>query len=179
MIYIFRLSRLTGVNALFTIGREIKFNKLIYRGVQIDNYKPNETDSYDFEYELPVPLYADCDFLNENNIVMNNGNLTTDAAPKSFIPITGADGTTLQMEEWCLVNEPTVWAANKQVRIRIREVEVDGGVIDSPLDALFGTTLQQQSTTNYAHAGVNLVFEFIENNSHLVLDGSTAFADST
>ena len=178
MIYIFRLSRLTGVNALFTIGREINFDKLIFRGSSIDNYDPSETTSYDFEQGVPVPLYADCDFLDLNQVILNNGNLTTDDEPKSFIPLGASDGVSTLMEDLCLINKPTVWEAGKQVRIRIREIEVSGAVIDSPLAAAFGTVLKQESTTNYAHAGINLIFEFTETNAHNHLLADVAIADS-
>ena len=119
MIYIFRLSRLTGTNALFTIGREIHFDKLIYRGFSVDNYNQAATTSYDWEKELPVPIYADCSFLNENNIILNNGNLTTDDESKCFIPLGAADGSLQIMEDMCLSSKPEVWAADKTVRIRI------------------------------------------------------------
>ena len=179
MIYIFRLSRLTGTNALFTIGREIHFDKLIYRGYSVDNYNPANTASYHFDKEFPVPIYADCSFLNENNIILNNGNLTTDDESQCFIPLGAVEGTTQILEDMCLSSKPEVWEADKQVRIRIREIEVDGGVIDSPLSAIFGDTLQEESTTNYAHAGINLIFEFTETMAHNHLIGTVAIADST
>lgn len=179
MIYIFRLSRLTGVDATFTLGREIVFDKLIYRGCSVDNFEVANSDQTDFDDGNSVAMYIECDFIDENSLIFNNGNLTTNGTPAHLIPVTGVDGTSIHPEELTLISQPTVFEASKQIRIKLKECTPAGVAVNTEVDAAFGAAVTTDGGSTHVHQGINIFFEFQETRAHNHKLGATVFADST
>ena len=182
MIYIFRLSRLTGTEATFTIGREITFTKLIYRGFVAENVDITSFAKGDFAEGIALPVYAECDFLTDANLILNNGNLTTEDGPQNMIPLSGLDGWSSSLEgQLTLISHPTptTWAAGKTVTIALFESDNAGTLSALPVAAAFGAALITEGGSNFVHVGINLYFEFVTDQRFDNTSTGATIADAT
>ena len=186
MIYIFRMSRHTTCSYTFTIGTEIAFNKCTFLGCEIENSDgalATGAANMDSEVNLDSTnqLYAQMDCFDENNIILNAKFNNTVPAINSLIPLGAittqeAVGPTTKRymdgKGLVLIRHPTVWAADKQVAITLREISRTGAVTTTPLGAAFGTATLTDGGSDYVNGGINLYFEFELTTDHDYLQSS-------
>jgi len=181
MIYVFRLSRLTTATHAFTIGKDIRFEKMRLLGVQLDNCDGAASTLSGTTSETPI--YLECSLLDNDSIVFNNGKATAiTAGGTRLIPI-GAVGTDLNSIELAngtgitLIDEPTHLAAADTVTWALKELNNAGTAVTTLIDdCAFGTDVDESE--GVVHRGVNIIVKFdLQKDSHNY-NGNVTIANS-
>jgi len=193
MLLIIRLTKDTTSSVKYTIPKEIRFNKLTFKGYsweRCDNLAANEGLAPATNSELPV--YMSCDFLGDNEVLFLQGkNQTIRAAESSTIeldnaiPLGGIREGQVDEGNYCefnlpLIDRSQVWEVGKEISItlfqihklvpnQLTNVQCFGAITDDG-----GMPAPGQSPIDH---GVNLYFSFdvdsIQNvkQSYTVADG--------
>lgn len=176
MIYIFRLSRITGTSHTFVIKKQIDFDRMELLGVQLDN--PDKAHSTHTGTTSELPIYLSCDLLDNDAVVMDNGKGTSSTAGfTTLIPI-GAIGTEINSLELngtgiTLIDEPTTFAPDTQITWALKELDHTGQVVSNLAnDTAFG--LDEDVSANVVSRGANIIVKFhLRKDAHIYSGNET------
>ena len=168
MLIIFRLTKLTGTSATFTIGRDIHFSKLTFKGFNMDFGDASKADAggSNKPEDGGVPMYLDLDFVTDNEVLFYQGrNNTLGTAVDNLIPLDAfLDGqqyyTPMDLK---LINVPTHWTPTQEITITLKQIS--NNIIRTLTDdQAFGVAVD--TTGDDFDHGVNLYFELELNRAH-------------
>jgi len=168
MLLVFRLTKATGTEATFTVGKEIIMDKLIFKGWSADFPQKGENDGAgNAPTAGPKTIYLEMDCFDDNSIVFYQGRNNTIAGSTigNMIPLgaVGEVATGYNKFDMTLIDFPEVWEATKTITIKLRQIETN--VVSSlTTGQAFGTDVDTDSggPNNMDH-GVNLYFEVQRN----------------
>ena len=180
MLLIIRLTKDTTSSVKYTIPKEIRFNKLTFKGYsweRCDNLAANEGLAPATNSELPV--YMSCDFLGDNEVLFLQGkNQTIRSAESSTIeldnaiPLGGIREGQVDEGNYCefnlpLIDRSQVWEVGKEISITLFQIhklvpnqltnnQAFGAITD---DSVSDPAIPGSGPSPIDH-GINLYFSF-------------------
>ena len=169
MLLIFRLNKLTGTSATYTLAKEIRFNKMTFKGV---TWEHNDNLAADQGYsaapainsELPVYLSMDC--FGDNDIVFHQGENTTinnafgELGVGNMIPLGGVMENrdfNYRKFDLKLIDRQEIWPVGKTITITLYQIQNAGHPEPLTNSQAFGA-IDSDMGGEYDH-GVNIYFE--------------------
>tara|TARA_B110000208_G_scaffold28563_1_gene37313 strand:+ start:2385 stop:2981 length:597 start_codon:yes stop_codon:yes gene_type:complete len=137
MLLIFRLNKLTSSSTTYTLAKEIRFNKMTFRGFTWEHCDNLAGDTNGFapsaNSELPVYLSMDC--FGDNDIVFHQGENTTitnafgEIGIGNWIPLGGVkehNRNDMRKFDLKLIDRPVIWEVGKQITIALYQIQSNG-----------------------------------------------------
>jgi len=182
MIYTFRLSRLSGNNHTFTLGKDISFTSLSILAVTLDD--PIAAGSSLIGSASDVPLYLFCNLLDNDDVIFNNGKATAlTAGGTRLIPLATISTGTYEAYSGIngirIINRPTDWTASQTITWAIKEIAGDGSTMtNAAAVTCFGDDVLDSDGSSAIDTGINIVCEFTLRNDSHHYDGDKTIANS-
>ena len=182
VLAIFRLNKKTGTTATFTLGKDIDFDKLIFKGYSIDfpNHLANDADG-----QAPTTgnkaIYLQTNFLTDNDVLFYQGkNATITPAGNfvdHFIPLGSIKdvGINYVKMDLTVIDFPTKFNSSDTLIFTLNQIE-ENIVAQLTSAQLFGIDADAQPQ-DIDH-GINLYFEFKTDQAHNK-NQSVTIADAT
>ena len=173
MLLIFRLNKLTGTSTTYTLAKEIRFNKMTFKGV---TWEHNDNLAPDLGFESApavnsvLPVYLSMDCFGDNEIVFHQGeNTTITNGIGNMIPLGGIKehrDYNYRKFDLKLIDRQEIWPVGKEITITLYQIQNAGvpeplsnaqafGAVNSDMA---GVSEEGEDPIPYDH-GVNLYFE--------------------
>ena len=179
VLLVFRLNKHTTTSATFTLGKELKISKLIFKGFTLENCDNTAPDAADLSAAsaTDLPIYLQCSLFGDNEVCFYQGKnasinavVGSDTNIGNFLPLGGVKAAretpfrpfnlTIYDRHQTLPATTTITFVLKQIQnslISTLSNDQAFGIIDNNADA--------PDTAPYDH-GMNLYFEAVETSGH-------------
>ena len=174
VLLVFRLNKHTTTSATFTLGKELKISKLIFKGFNLENCSNIEADANDLSAAdaSELPIYLQCSLFGDNEVCFYQGkNAAINAAAGSntnignFLPLGGikaAREAPFRAFNLTIYDRHLVLPATTEITFILKQIQ-NSLISTLTSGQAFGTVnnnADEPSTAVYDH-GMNLYFEAV------------------
>ena len=177
VLLVFRLNKHTTTSATFTLGKELKISKLIFKGFTLENCDNTAADTADLSAAdaTDLPIYLQCSLFGDNEVCFYQGknasiNSTAgeDTNIGNFLPLGGvkaAREAPFRPFNLTIYDRHLTLPATTEITFVLKQIQ-NSLISTLTSDQAFGATVNNDDpTTPYDH-GMNVYFEAVETSGH-------------